>query len=450
VTLPVHRLEPGLLDALAAGGGAPAVRWLAGVRRSRTMILVRAVRDLAAAAGHPQAALARDGYAALARVHRVAPAAAEALLAAPGVGAWAASTAAALAGSAPAADAGGVAPGRLAVVAAAAALRGGVPLVLALPTDGHAPLRLPGLGTAVLPEHAELEFWSDGERAELRGGRHAVRLPRQLRQPAPDWRPVPRVETAHRGSTLQVTLDSLDGDGCGELPVSWWQHRLAAGWRLLVRHHARVAAEVAAGIRMVAPLAAGADVLHSITYRDAFGCVAMTPPPSARWVALTFAHEVQHAKLSVLTDVAALTQPDREALFYAPWRSDTRPVAGLLHGLYAHLGVAGFWRRQRRHEPPGKVRFRAEVEYVRWREACEVAAATLRASQLLTPAGARFVAAQERILRRWAADTVPAAAAATARAEADRHRASALSRSAVPAREKRESQPGNSPLANAY
>jgi HEXXH motif-containing protein len=448
VTLPVHRLEPGLLDALAAGGSAPAVRWLAGVRRSRTMILVRAVRDLAAAAGHPQAALARDGYAALARVHRVAPAAAEALLTAPAVGAWAASTAAALAGAAPAAGAGSAvaeagaaavagsaggsgltgsaAPGWLAVVAAAAALRGGVPLVLAVPTDGRAALRLPGLGTAVLPEHAELEFWSDGERAELRGGRHAVDLPRRLHQPAPGWHPTPRVETAHRGSTLQVTLDSLDGDGdgYGELPLDWWQHRLAAGWRLLVRHHARVAAEVAAGIRMVAPLAASVGVLQSVTYRDAFGCVAMTPPPSARWVALTFAHEVQHAKLSVLTDVVALTRPDREALFYAPWRSDVRPVAGLLHGLYAHLGVAGFWRRQRRHEPPGKERFRAEVEYVRWREACEEAAATLRASQLLTPAGTRFVAAQERVLRRWAADNVPAAAAATARAEADRHRAS--------------------------
>src|SRR5262249_5985953 len=113
-------------------------------------------------------------------------------------------------------------PGRLAVVAAAAALRGGVPLVLALPTDASATLRLPGLGTAVLPGHTELGFWSDGERAELRGGRHPVELPGRLRQPAPGWHPTPRVETAHRGSTLQVTLDSLDGDGCGELPLDWW------------------------------------------------------------------------------------------------------------------------------------------------------------------------------------------------------------------------------------
>src|SRR5262249_42510923 len=162
----------------------------------------------------------------------------------------------------------------------------------------------------------------------------------------------------------RVTLDSLDGEGHGdgELPVDWWQHRLAAGWRLLVRHHTQVAAEVAAAIRMVVPLAANPGVLHSITYRDAFGCVAMTPPPGARWVALPFAHEVQHAKLSVLTDVAALTRRDDDTLFYAPWRDDGRPAAGLLHGLYAHVGVAGFWRRQRRHEPPGEERFRAEVE----------------------------------------------------------------------------------------
>src|SRR5262249_56921414 len=113
---------------------------------------------------------------------------------------------------------------------------GGVPRVLPLRADGRAPLRLPGLGTAVLPEHAGREFGSDGERAELRGGRYPVERPRRLRQPAPGWHPTPRVETAHRGHVLRVTLDSLDGEGHGDgaLPVDWWQHRLAAGWRLLV------------------------------------------------------------------------------------------------------------------------------------------------------------------------------------------------------------------------
>jgi len=459
VSLPVHRLEPGLLAALATGGGAPAVRWLAGVRRSRTMLLVRAVRDLAAGVGHAEARLASDGYAALARIHRVAPAAVEALLAAPAVGAWAATTAAALAGAAPAArsrsagaDAGSAyvpgltctaSPGRLASVATAAALRGGVPLLLALPTDGRAPLPLPDLGTAVLPEHAGLEFRSDGRQAELRGGRHVLRLPARLGQPAPGWYPTPRVEVEHRGRTLRVTLGSLepgslepgslDGDpACGELLVDWWRRRLEAGWRLLVRHHTRVAEEVATAIRMVVPLGASPGVLHSITHRDAFGCVAMTPPPSARWVALTLAHEVQHAKLSALDDVVPLTQPDCGARFYAPWRDDGRPVACLLHGLYAHVGVAGFWRRQRRHEPPGKERFHAEVEYVRWREACMAVVDTLRASQLLTRAGTQFVAALERVLHGWAADPVPAAAVTAADAEADRHHASALGRASWP------------------
>jgi len=151
--------------------------------------------------------------------------------------------------------------------------------------------------------------------------------------------------------------------------------------------------------------------------------VAMTPPPDPRWVALTLAHEIQHGKLSVLTDVVALTEPEPGRTFYAPWRDDARPVAGLLHGLYAHVGVAEFWREQRRHEPPGEPRFRAEVEYARWREACAVAADTLRGSGLLTPAGSGFVAALTDRMRPWAADPVPAAAAAAARTEAERHRA---------------------------
>src|SRR5262249_45660492 len=138
--------------------------------------------------------------------------------------------------------------------------------------------------------------------------------------------------------------------------------------------------------------------------------------------------EVRTAKRRVLTDGAALTRRDDDTLFYAPWRDDGRPAAGLLHGLYAHVGVAGFWRRQRRHEPPGEERFRAEVEYVRWREACLAAAATLRTSQLLTRTGTRLVAALERCRHCRAAGPVPAAATTAAHAEADRHCASTLGR----------------------
>jgi HEXXH motif-containing protein len=286
------------------------------------------------------------------------------------------------------------------VVAAAAALRGGLALRVAVPTGGAPSLRLPGLGTVALPAAT---------------GPYA---PAVL-----DWRPAPRVVATHRGHTLDVTLEPLDGTPPDRVPAAWWRDRLAAGWRILARHHPGVAAEVAAGIRVVTPLAAAPGVLQSATYRDAFGCVAMTAPPDPRWAALTFAHEVQHAKLSVFTDVVRLTRPGGGALFYAPWRDDPRPVASLLHGLYAHVGVTAFWRRQRRHEPTGEARLRAETEFARWHHACLLAAASLHRSGLLTGAGTRFVSALDRLLARWSADPVPAAAATAAYAEADDHRA---------------------------
>ncbi|WP_372470749.1 aKG-HExxH-type peptide beta-hydroxylase [Nonomuraea aurantiaca] len=99
-------------------------------------------------------------------------------------------------------------------------------------------------------------------------------------------------------------------------------------------------------ISVVTPLS-GERWAASGTSRTAMGCVALARPRCARSLAASLAHEVQHAKLSVLfylLDLVLATENDR---FYAPWRHDHRPLTGLLHGTYAHLGVADFWQRQR-------------------------------------------------------------------------------------------------------
>jgi len=150
--------------------------------------------------------------------------------------------------------------------------------------------------------------------------------------------------------------------------------------------------------------------------------VAMTPPSEPRWAALTFAHEIQHAKLSVITDLVQLTLPGT-ATYYAPWRTDSRPLDNLIHGLYAHLGVAAFWRRESRSEPDQERRYRADVEFSRWHAACQQAAATVRRSGRLTGSGERFVDGMETVLSEWSTDRVPATAAAAACELARQHRA---------------------------
>jgi HEXXH motif-containing protein len=195
--------------------------------------------------------------------------------------------------------------------------------------------------------------------------------------------------------------------------LPWWRDAVGAAWRLLVRNHPAMASEVADVVSVLTPMPAARAGTRSATSADAYGCVFLSPMPDAEALAVTLVHEAQHSELAALTDLFALVEPGREALFYAPWREDPRPPAGLLHGVYAHLGVAGFWRTR-----PGPV---AQAEYARWRSAALTAADRLLGSGKLTPTGTRFVAETAAVLRAWCAEPLPEAAVAKAAAEATAH-----------------------------
>jgi uncharacterized protein len=90
--------------------------------------------------------------------------------------------------------------------------------------------------------------------------------------------------------------------------------------------------------------------------------------------------------------------------------------------MYAHLGVTGFWWRQRQllAEPAGI--HRANVEFARWRDACAEVADTVSGRQELTRCGTIFVDGMIRELCRWQDERVPPTARAEARRIADEHR----------------------------
>lgn len=204
--------------------------------------------------------------------------------------------------------------------------------------------------------------------------------------------------------------------------VDTWQTTIAAGWRMLVENHREVAAEVAATHTMLVPLRGAVAGQTSVTVSDAFGCIAMSLPLNPHATALTLAHELQHAKLSVLMDLFPLVEQGADELFYAPWRDDPRPITGLLHGTYAHFGVAAFWRRQSLQESDLEQARLAEVEFARWGEASREAAHILINSRKLTPIGRRFVTGMLRILKEWRTKEVSSSALAAARRLADEHR----------------------------
>ncbi|MGH3819799.1 MAG: aKG-HExxH-type peptide beta-hydroxylase, partial [Pseudonocardiaceae bacterium] len=202
--------------------------------------------------------------------------------------------------------------------------------------------------------------------------------------------------------------------------IDWWRAALHEAWTLLVQYHPAAVEEIAAAIRVITPLTSPPDGQVSASSRETFGTVALSAPPDARSFALALCHEVQHAKLTAVIDIVALTRPDDGQRWYAPWRDDPRPIGALLQGSYAFLGVSGFWRRQRQYED-GAAAVLAHSEFVRWQAASQLAVASLLASGRLTPAGEQFVASMARTLRSWEDELVPAEARMIARQNAERH-----------------------------
>jgi HEXXH motif-containing protein len=225
--------------------------------------------------------------------------------------------------------------------------------------------------------------------------------------------------------TLRVA-ESLDAGSQAR-----WQAVVDDGWRLLARHHRRRATAMAAGLSALVPLAGGAPSgSHvSATSGDAFGAVALTAPPDGLTLAAALVHEFQHAKLYALLHLVRLVEagaePDRT--FYAPWRSDPRPLAGLLQGAYAFLGMVEFWHGQRSVGSPA-ARRRAVVEFARWRGAVDAVLDTLAGSGALTAQGRRFLRGMRGRIDAWLRVPVEGAVEAEARAAAAAHLAEWRSR----------------------
>ncbi|MEV4835212.1 HEXXH motif-containing putative peptide modification protein [Nonomuraea sp. NPDC049486] len=401
-----------MFEALAAGhGGAAAGRFLADAARDRNLVLVKA------AAG---AEAIGDAFEALARMHETAPRQVDRLLRYPAVGAWALAASRALRDRDPIPQ-----PSRPAVLAAVAALRARVPFetrVTARPGE----LMFPSLGRASIGgADCSIEITPEG--GAITSSRSRVEIPADPARDGGGWLGLRRLTARHPLGDLHLVLDDLDpyrfpreGRLAGRLTaaeVAAWREVLQEAWEILRAGHARSADEIGTMISVMAPIAGGGWPASG-TSRTTFGCVALARPSSAPNLAATLVHEVQHAKLTMLLHLVDLIAVDPGARYYAPWRHDPRPISGLLHGTYAHLGVAGFWRRQRQVDDS----LTAHAEFARWRAAAASTARVIYDSSALTPVGRRFMEGMMATLRAFDDEEVPARAAELARQAADQHR----------------------------
>ncbi|MDF5755844.1 HEXXH motif-containing putative peptide modification protein [Spongiactinospora sp. TRM90649] len=428
---PAHTLPRRTLLSMARGeDGVAVLRALSPAQHSKHLLLLTAVAARAAERRHPAAAVAADALAALHAVRRAAPLAAETVVRHPAVGSWALAALRDLLHGGPAAR-----PDRLAAVAASAAVLGRVAVELDLRAEADG-LTLPGLGRALVPP-GRVVLRSDGRDTELRAGRLRVCLPHDRYGETPHWQGLRRLPLHAPQARMRLLTDDVDPyrfpgslERRSRLPAAElrsWHERLGAGWRLLAGHHAWAAAECAEAFGVLVPLADPPSGYRSATSRAASGCLALSSPPGPAQVAEALAHEAQHAKLAALIDMFDLVRPAPQGGYYAPWRSDPRPLGGLLQGAYAHLGIARFWRRQRELERDRAAAFDAHARYARWRDAAAEVSASLLGSGGLTALGTAFVTEMRVVLASWQRDQVPPDALRHARRTASRHRARWLS-----------------------
>ncbi|MEU8379823.1 HEXXH motif domain-containing protein [Streptosporangium sp. NPDC048865] len=412
-------------SALAkGGGGGEAMAELRATQALKNRLLVRALVLEAETAGHPHAALSAQAYDLLAEMETHGRERVEPELCHPAVGAWALRTYLSLRAGTGAKDD----PGRLAALVVAIAVRARIACRVRLAVEGDTVV-LPALGSLTVPAGArgvlDVTVRPDADGAELDIGRSTVRVD-PLRD-GTGWQVLRRLAV---GPGLSLVVDDADPyrwpaghvtePRLSDARLEHWASCLRDAWRVLTTHHWTVAAETASGVSVLTPIHAPAFGQNSATSRETFGAVALSEPQHGLGMAATFAHEVQHAKLTALTDTVDLTRPEDGKRYYAPWRNDPRPVNGLLQGAYAYLGVAGFWRRQHGHEQGARA-FRGQVEFARWREAAYRVTGTLMSSGGLNERGEEFVKAMRGTLEGWLDEPVDLAVAAQARHEADQH-----------------------------
>ncbi|MEU9080769.1 HEXXH motif domain-containing protein [Streptomyces sp. NPDC048357] len=386
------------LRALASTEPSPdGTRLVRDVRRSKRLVLLRAVLD--AAPGGPSGEAA-DHWALLEEAERRDAGAVRDVLHYPATGVWAEETLRRLHASyGPPPDL-----GHLGALAVAAALRAGIAFTHTLRPQ-HGRLVLPTLGLLRPERPGPLTLtersWDPDDPATLPlhalpGGRTALDDLDPYRAPGPA-QPAP-VRPARR----------LTPKGHKRWDTQW-----SGALTLLLRYDTVRAEETAQLLRSVVPLSGGSRSNGATLPAAAGSVLARAQAPPA--LAATLVHEVQHGKLAALADVLTLHTADRTPRHWAPWRGDPRPLEGLLHGAYAHLALAGYWQRAALYGARGAwaqhARIRAQVAAVlpallahdrltaAGREFTEAMAAAERAMDELPPPGDQHAAARRAVDR---------------------------------------------------
>jgi len=126
-----------------------------------------------------------------------------------------------------------------------------------------------------------------------------------------------------------------------------WLTTLEEAWEWINECSPLLAQEMLLGIKAFVPVESeSADVHASATFQEAPGLVALSWTPDTSIMVEALVHEYHHQKLNALFNLdPVITGPSAKAVYYSPWRSDPRPLTGVLHAAYVFQAILEFWNR---------------------------------------------------------------------------------------------------------
>lgn len=437
-----HLLPLASFDMLASGSGDPAIvgsLWTS--ERSRRLLLLKALLD--EADQHPELLgplpPAADAWEVLISAQAVAAEAVDSILLHPQVGGWAAYSLRRLRGGAKSDLPLWVDFGGIHALALTAAARAGLTWETQLPLRRGQAI-LPTLGLASFPDSPSAAV-AQGEtqygRVWLLAGGCKVEVPADHMADADGWYGLRRLQVGD-DIPLTVWLDDLDpfrdlgypvsADRLSDADVGRWRAVLADAWDLLCHGHPTDALAISKGVVSLVPLPPedGWDT-RSASSGEAFGAVMVSTPPDPETLAVALVHEFQHVVLGALLHLVQLVRENDPAPgapkknYYAPWRDDSRPLGGLLQGVYAFLGIARFWRRHRLSVSGAEAAL-AHYEYGYARGQTHEALGIMRSAGDLTERGRALIDGLDAELAPWMDEPLPAEIARMVALTADSHR----------------------------
>ncbi|MFE2247897.1 radical SAM/SPASM protein FxsBH, inactivated beta-hydroxylase extension form [Streptomyces lavendulae] len=260
---------------------------------------------------------------------------------------------------------------RLAALAAAAVLRGGLELPAEVAyRDGE--VYLPTLGLLRLGEpgtDGRASLHHTGEGYAVRDGRTEHRFGPE----AGDARWLPVRTWSPRPGAAPVALEDLDPYrncfarpprlrlGAGE--AREWGGRLDAAWALLHRTVPVFARAAAVGLSTLTPLAGGPRAGGwGEAGRHGPGALGVPYGAGVRETALALLTGRRRARLRALTEVADLYALDGAWQHPSPWRTRPVPVSRLLADVHERVAVEAYRRATTTHEPDGADRIHRALD----------------------------------------------------------------------------------------